>query len=812
MRYWLSDAFQDSRFALRTLLKRPGFTAAATLTLALGIGATTAVFSIVDAVLLRPLPYKDPKRLVVIWDKGNQPQLAAIFASYNDYEALRKAQSFESVAAATWAGRVRLGRVMTGRGPTRTVMAVPATPAFFDTLGVQATLGRTFHPEDQNRGCSVVLAHSFWGSKLRADRSLVGQSLTLDHKPCVVLGVMPAEFAFYPRQTEMWMLLGPDFDVPRKELPIGTFARLKPGVTLEQAQAEASALHQALHQADGEERDLQTFVQPLHDDFTFLAGRTLRTTLIVVFGAVALVLLIACLNLANLLLGRLAERHRELAVRAALGSGRSRLIRQVLTEGLLLSATGAAGGVALAFAAVHYFKAANPIELTVGADVQVNFPVLLFSAALAVAANLIFGSLPAVQVSRVDVTEKLRMAGRGAVTEGLRFSGAKAMIAVEMAASLMLFAGALLLLASALRMGEADLGFDPHGVLQTRLSLPVPKYADRAKRAQFFQALLDRVKQVPGVAGATLGSTFPPYGGGGGQIEIQGRRPPDHPVYDTGADSVSPEYFDLLRTRLLRGRMFDARDSDSGERVAVINQALADKYFREVDPLGQQIRLSQPQMPWATVIGVVANLKHTELMNEMKWVESPSFYVPFAQTSPAAAELAVRTLGAVPLERELQQIIAAADPDVPVNEPETLSSALSKTLEYPRFRAAVLSMFAFLAVLLSAVGLHGVLAQIVARRTAEFGLRRAVGAQTADLLLLVARQGGVPVAIGLVCGLAGSVAASRVLGGFLYGTQPADPKLLALASIALVAVATIAIAVPAARAARVDPMTALRNE
>lgn len=816
---WISDALQDLRFAVRMLAKRPGFAGAAVATLALGIGATTAVFSVVDAVLLRPLPYKDSGRLVAIFDKGNSPNLAAIFASYSDFDTFREhAQSFESVSAATWAGRVRLGRVLTGRGPARSVLAVPATSSFFDTLGVPAALGRTFHASDENSGCAVVLAHSFWTDKLGADPSIFGHSLTLDHKPCAVLGVMPASFAFYPHQAEMWMLLGPDFDVPRAQLPVGTFARLKPGVTLAQAQAEASALHRALHQADGKERDLDADVRPLQDEFTFLAGRTLRTTLLVVFGAVGMVLLIACLNLSNLLLGRLAERHQELAVRAALGSGRGRLVRQVLTEGLLFSLAGSAAGVALAEAAVRYFNATNPIEITVGAQVRVNLPVMLFSGVLAIAATLLFGMLPALQVSRVDLVEKLRAAGRGSIHNalgrtGARFGGAKIMIAAEMGVSLLLLAAAALLLASALRMGSANLGFDPHGVLQGRISLPAPQYSDPAKRNRFFDDLLDRVNALHGVRQAALGSSLPPYIGGGGQLEIRGRKTPDHASYDTGEASVSLAYFDVLKTPVLRGRRFDARDRGDAEPVAIVNQALVDKYFPDGDAIGGQVRVAQAQMPWLTVVGVVANLKHTELMNEMKWVESPALFRPLAQDPPASAAIAVRLRGdAPPVAREIQDAIAAGDDGVPLGEMTPLEANVGTILQYPRFRAAVLGLFALSALLLSAVGLHGVLAQIVARRTAEFGLRRAVGARTRHLLALVARQGGIPVLMGLAGGLAGSLALGRVLAGLLYGVQSLDLRLIGLASLTLLAVAAIAIAVPAWRAARVDPMTALRDQ
>lgn len=809
---WLGDGWGDVRFAVRMLAKRPGFTAAAVLTLALGIGATTAVFSIVDAVLLRPLPYRDSDRLVAIWDKAPKLNLSKFFAGFDDFKTIRSdSKSFESVAAAAW--NRGANRVLTGRGPARTVLAIPATAGFFETLGVSAALGRIFTEADEKSGCSIVLAHSFWTSTLGADPAIVGQTLTLDHHNCTVLGVMPADFTFYPRQSHMWVLWGTNF-IPdaSPRLDAGIFARLKPGVTLDQARAETAALHGALHQADGKEKDLEPDVNPLQGEFTFLAGRTLRTTLLVVFGAVGMVLLIACLNLSNLLLGRLAERHRELAVRAALGSGQSRLIRQVLTEGLLLSVGGAALGVALAAAGVRYFNSANPIELTAGTSVRVNLAVLGFSLLLAVTATLIFGLLPAIHVSRVDVIAKLRAAGRGSVHSAGRFGGAKALIAVEMGVSLALLTGAALLLESALRMGSADLGFDPRGVVVHRVTLPATRYSTDARRERFYRTILSGAQQLPGTQSAALASQLPPYLNGGFQLEVQGEGNGARP-HDLGTGAISPGFFDTVRTRLVSGRDFNDQDRPDSEPVAIVNQALADEYFPHQNPLGKQIRVQEVKMPWLTIIGISGNIKHTELMNEMQWVETPGFYRPVTQDPEPLMALAIRTTGdSGPLGRAVQQLIVATDPDIPVSDPQPLDADLSKALEYPRFRAAILGMFALGALLLSAVGLYGVLSQLVAQRTAEFGLRRAVGAQTWHLLAMVARQGGVPVLIGVAGGIASSFAFARILTGLLYGIRPTDPALLALASAILCAVAGVAMLIPAWRASRVDPMTALRSE
>ena len=790
----------DLRFAIRSFARRPGFTAVAALTLALGIGATTAVFSIVSAVLLRPLPYKDPGRLAAIWVTSTREKgLAKLFATYADYDQFRRhARSFESISAATWA--VNTGRILTGHGPSRTVMTVPASATFFDTLGVPAALGRTFRAEDETRACSLVLSHNFWSSAFSADRSVISSTITLDQAPCTVLGVMPDRFVFYPPVAQAWILIGPNFQPDQPHMLVGIFARLKPGVTLAQAQTEARSLFRAIH-TSGETRDFEPIVLDLHGEFTFLAGRTLRTTLLIVFGAVLLVLLIACLNVANLLMARLSERHRELAVRAALGSPQSRLVRQLLTESLLLGLLGAALGVALAGAAVQYFRAASPIELTAGADVALNLPVLLFSALLALLTTLVFGLLPAVRASRVDLTERLKTGGRGSVRGSHGFS--RAMIAVEMAMSFLLLIGAGLLISSAFRMANAPLGFDPDGVLATRLALPLPKYAPAAARIRFYDQLLQRLP------GASLSSKVPPEAGGNQTLEIAGRSIAEGAaIHDVGADAVSPAFFDVLRTPLRRGRVFDSRDRETSPPVAIVNDALVREYFPRGDPLGRRIRIPGGNMPWLTVVGVVGNLKHTELMNEMAWVETPILYRPLPQEPRPFVQLATRTAGA----QEIRAQIAALDPAIPVGEIQTLRTRLARLLAYPRFRATVLAAFALGALLLAAVGLHGVLSQLVAQRVPEFGVRRAVGAQTRDLLWLVARQGGIPVLAGLVLGIGATVAFSRVLANLLYGIQPADPGTLAWVSLLLLTVAAVAILLPARRAAQVDPMIALRQE
>ena len=814
---WLEDAAQDFRFAWRLLRRKPGMAAVATLTLCLGIGAATSVFSIVDSVLLRPLPYKDPERLVAIWGRSlHDKGLEKVFAPYDDYEEWsRKAGSFESIGVATWA--FSPSRILTGRGPARQLLAIPVSASFFQMLGVSAAIGRTFTLDDEHHGCSVVLSHALWVTPLGGDRSIPGQSLTLDGRACTVLGVMPANFRFYPRQASLWVLLGPDFTPPREQVSVGIFARLKPGVTREQAQAEIAAMHRALHPSGFWSR-IEPAVYDLHGEFTFLASRTLRSTLLVVFTAVLLVLLIACVNIANLLLARLAGRQRELSVRAALGSGRGRLARQVLTEGFLLSIFGTSAGILFTFAAVRYFRFASPIELSVGADVQLNLTVFLFSGGLALGTTLLFALLPAFRTAHIEMIDQLKTGGRGAAGGVLRQRSAALLIAGQMGLSFVLLIGAGLLLRSALRMGSEPLGFNPDRLFNTHTILPASRYGTSAKRLQFYDAWLERVNRLPGVAGAALTSGVPPQAyGGSSALEILGQPVPDNRRrLDVGQQVVGPNFFELLEVPLRRGRAFNANDRAETPPVAVINEALAREYFPTGDPLGKQVRIVQQDhapMPWLTIVGVAGNLKHPELMNEMAWDETPEIYRPLAQDTRPGMALVVRARpSAPPLAHQIQEQLSALDPSVPVNAVEPVTADIATILAYPRFRAVVLSFFAVTALLLSAVGLHGVLSQLVARRTPEFGIRKAVGAQTGDLALLVMRQGGIPVVIGLGGGLAATLAFTRLLTSLLYGIRPADPAVLAAVSVVLVGVSAAALAVPAWRAGRVDPMAALREE
>ncbi|HEY3840835.1 MAG TPA: ABC transporter permease, partial [Bryobacteraceae bacterium] len=786
----------DLRYAIRLFAKSPGFTVVVVATLALGIGANTAVFSIVNGVLLRPLPYRDPGRLVDVLDTSvREKELAKLFASYRDFEEYsRHARSAEAIGAATWA--TRPGAVLRGRGRTKSYLTIPVTAGFFRTLGVNAQMGRTFSTEDLGGGCAVVLSDPFWRGPLHGDAGIVGQTISLDKQSCRVIGVMPSGFGFYPPETQIWTLLLPGD--PRLQKYFGVFivARLKPGVTLAQFQSEIDALHSALnaHASNGEEH-FAPLIGGLQEQFTWLAGRTLRTTLLLLFGAVFLVLCIACLNVANLFLVRSFVRGREFAIRAALGSGRTRLMRQMVLESTMLCGAGGLLGLLLAFAAVRYFVHSQPIELPVATNLSMDVPTLVFNGTLAAMAALLFGVIPAWRAGRGNVQDKLRSGGVSEAPARQRLM--RLLVGVEMALSVILLAGAGLLMRSVLSFGSAPLGFEPEGVMAAKVELPREHYPDDAARATFFNRLRERLGTGPGIE-AAVASTLPPYELGLNTMEVAGRPVPhDAQLHDVGQASVESSYFRVLRVPLDRGRLFDTHDRANSQPVAVVNQALVSEYFQGRDPIGQQIRVSE-EKDWLTVVGVVGNERRPEVFREMSWRARAAVYRPVAQKPPASFSIAARREGEeTAAGRAIQQAIASIDGDIATGDAEPLARHLAGYLKYPRFRAMVLTGFSMLAILLAGVGLYGVVSQFAAQRTREIGLRMAVGAQRRDIFEWVVKHGGIPVLVGLLCGLVATLALARFLTSLLYGVTPTDPATFAGVTIVMLVLAVIALTVPA---------------
>lgn len=806
---WFRDAFQDIRFSLRQFRRRPGFAILAVLTLACGIGGTTAVYTVVHAVLLRAPLYDDPASLVIVWDNAPRDgdQVRQILASPADYrEYVRSAKLLEHIAL--------MGRtlpVLKRDGVAhRQVAGVATTGLFRDTLRLDAILGRTFDPSDEAGGCSVILAHPFWTSTFGADPTVVGHNLDLDNTACTVIGVMPAGFSLFPNTANMWFLAGHTPASPRLTKFGAVLARLKPGVSMQQAGAELTALHQAANRdmptdGDNEHLTLVPAIDSVESELTFLTAPTLRFTLWITFGAVLMLLLIACLNVANLMLARLAERQRELIVRAALGCGRMRLIRQVLAEGLLLAVTGTAVGAAAAEFAVRWFRHVSPIKLPPHAgEVRVDLAVLAFATALAIGTTLLFGLLPAFQASRLVLT-------RGPKSSRRRM--AQILVALQVAVSFVLLIGSGLLLSSAVHLGSERLGFETERLISVGLELPGgAAYSRPAERNHFRQTLVERIEALSGVE-MVVPDFIPPWDPNDNiveqRLEIEGQS--SAAAFFQG-ESASPRLFEMLGTRLRAGRFFDAHDT--GAPVAIVSARVVADHFAGQNPLGQRIRFfdadAKKPSPWKTIVGVVDDWKH--LVRDAQWRDTPVVFTPEVEAG-AFIQLAVKTSGdPAPLVKEIQKQITTLEANAEITGPSLLRDKLAQNLLYPEFRAGLLASFALGALILAAVGLHGVLAQLVTQRTPEFGVRRAVGAQTLDVLWLVARQGGGPVLTGLLVGLIAALALTRVIQSMLYGVTPADPEVLASTAGVLLLAAILAMALPARRAVRVDPMAALREE
>ena len=810
---------EDVRFGMRLLQRSPGFAAIAIGTLALGIGANTAMFSIVEAVLLRSLPYRDAGRLVAIWDREAQAKgVSKLFDAYRDLEIYRQhRQNVEQASGATWA---RGDSVMTGRGPAQDVLAIPVSQDFFSLLGVQPALGRTFNKEDLDLDCAVVLANGFWQRKLGGQADIVGQSLRLDDRACVVTGVMPAEFDFYPTDAAaMWRLV--THADPMAKDPdhssIGIFGRLKPGATIEKAQAELRLLHRQYHQNDRHGAETEPVVFPLQAEFTWLAGRNLRLSLLVLLAAVGAVLMIACVNVANLLLGRSLARQKELAIRAALGSGRGRLIGQLLTEALLLSILAAALGTVFATAAVGWFRAANPIPMPPANRVDINLGVLAFTAALSILTTVLCGLVPAWRSSRIDLHEVLKAHGGAGAQGRSGHAAGKFLVVGEVTLSLVLLVGAGLLITSVARFAAAPFGFPPGRLVTMSVSLPPNTYANGAQRIRFLNHVTEGLGAISGGQNVAWTSALPVRGlQGFSVLEIEGRPTPmpASAPHDTGEAAVSPEYFAAVNVPLREGRLFDSRDQEQSQPVAIVNEALAEKYFANENPIGQHVRYVGGTDLWLTIVGVVANERRGTVYQEMSWVETPTVYRPITQDAPRSAHLLIRTAES---DRRLGDVVrtsvAAIDPSVPVDDVRTMQQVLDKEyLAYPRFRAVVLGGFAAFALLLAVVGLYGVLAQLVARRTPEIGVRMALGARASDVLAAILKEGVVLVGAGVALGLGAAWVLMRFLAALLFGVQAVDPWILAGVSGVLMAASALAIYIPGRRAAGVDPMAALRCE
>jgi predicted permease len=814
------DAFgQDVAYAWRLFRRAPGFTAIIVATLALGIGANTAVFTILDAVLLRPLPYRDSGRLVAIWDREVHAKgVSKLFDLYSDYENWkRNSRNFEDFAAASWGPGASPGRVLKTGGITRNVFTLPVTPDFFRFLGVAPALGRTFDEHDAG-GCPVVLAHSFWKEVFGARPNAIGETVRLNDKACTIVGVMPEHFAFLPPEApvSMWVIMTrpkqPD------QLSAAVFGRLRPGTSVTAAQAELTALHHRIHR-DRWGRQTEPAIYPLHEEFTWLTARNLKLSLIVMFAAVCFVLLICCVNVANLLLARASGRSREMAIRAALGSGRRRLLRQLLTENLLLSAAGSLAGAGLAALAIRSFRAAHPIGMPPGARLEMSAGVFAFTALLSIVTTLVFGFAPALKTSRTDLNLALKTWGRSASLSAGRQRFGKALIIAEVMLTVVLLAGAGMMIQTLMRFTSAPLGFEPEGLLVAGIHLPDSRYMRPERRVQFYSRLTDELDRAPDVEGAAFSTVLPVTGGGSVDVmRIEGRPEPRvEDLHDTYHNSVSPDYFRVMRIPLMKGRIFEAADTDKTEPVVVVNESFVRRYFPHEEPVGKRIRPAAGDFqnaPWLRIIGVVGDEKRTTVYQEMAWVGLPTFYRSLNQTTEGSFNLLVRAhqAGASGVRSGIERAIASIDSEVPLDKIQALSTSVANATAYPRFRAFMLGGFAALALMLAVVGVFGVLSHTVGQRTQEIGVRMALGAQRGAIARMILREGLLLTGGGIVPGYLFSTFLGKYFAALLYNFSGADPIIDVGVAALLIPAALIAMYLPARRASKVDPMTALRYE
>jgi predicted permease len=801
----MSSSLADLRYALRVLRKNPGFTAIAILALALGVGANTAIFSVVDAVLLRPLPYADPDRLVIVWEDATHlgfPRNTPALANFVDWKQQNRV--FTDMAAL----RDRTASLTEGSAPEQE-FGRAVTPNFFSVMGVQPVIGRAFtEDEDRLRTRVVVISYPLWQRRFSGDPGIVGRAILMNNEKTTVLGVMPRGFSFPSKTTDFWA----PANFSREELAsrgnhyLSVAARLKPGVSVEQAQAEMAVIAQRLEREYRENRNVGAVVVPLKEQ---LVGDT-RIALIVLLAAAGCVLLIACANLANLLLAKASERRREIAVRMALGAGQARLFRQIITESLLLAGMGGALGIVFAHWGMAALRALVPSRMAV--TLEIDLRLLFFALAISLLTGLAFGAVPALQLSRVNLNDSLKQGRRGD-TGGRNRLFRDALVVSEVALALVLLVGAGLLIQTLMRLRAIDPGFRAENLLTMETVLSNPKYRDPAKRQAYYDSVLERMRSLPGVVSAGFGSNLPfTARGNSSGFRIEGRT--DQEQQDSLLREGTRDYLKTLGAQLREGRLFGNEDRANSLPVAIINETFADYGWPGASPIGKRIQINdtRPQGTWYTVVGVVREIRERGLNLSLK----PGTYLLVDQTPKmwnVPSDLAIRTtLDPLSLAKAARQAIWSVDAEQPVNDVRTMEQIVDLEMQDRQQQMTLLSTFAALALLLASLGIYGVLSYVVTQRTREIGLRMALGASPGSVTRLVVGQGLRLTGFGLGLGAVAALGMTKLMSALLYGVGATDMKTYAAVSLLLGAIAAIACFVPARRAALVDPIIALREE